>query len=205
MEFLALIEQSSLAVWLRESPTVFAYATVLAVHTFGLALVVGLSTAVALRALGFAPGMALLPLGSLFPLMWVGFWLNAFTGVLLVTIDARLFLTMPTFYLKLLAIALAITSLRWLQTEVFEGRAPNGGVSAKGKRLAGATLLFWLVAITAGRVTAYDAYIGWETAAAVLVLGTLLLVGGHVGARMLRGSTRLERRTMSASRAAADM
>ncbi|MBI4484648.1 MAG: hypothetical protein HY655_01435 [Acidobacteria bacterium] len=48
MEFLALLEESSLAVWLRESPSVFAYATVLAVHTFGLALVVGLSTAVAL-------------------------------------------------------------------------------------------------------------------------------------------------------------
>ncbi|MBI3047791.1 MAG: hypothetical protein HYY76_05725 [Acidobacteria bacterium] len=199
MEFLAQIEQSGLAVWIRESPSIFAYATVLAIHTWGLALIVGLSAVVALRTLGFASGVAFLPLGSFFPLMWVGFWLNAVSGVLLLMIDARLFLTMPTFYIKLLAIALAITSLRLLRNEVLgEGSGAGKTVaSAKGKALAGATLLFWLVGVTAGRVTAYDAYIGWETAGAVLVLGTLLLLGGQFGARVLRGGGRAERATMS--------
>lgn len=200
MELLAQIEQSGLATWIRESPSIFAYATVLAVHTFGLALIVGLSAAVALRTLGFAPGVALAPMGRFFPLMWVGFWLNAVSGVLLLMIDARLFLTMPTFYIKLAAIGLAIASVRLLRNEVVNERMADGNAVAtvKGKLLAGATLLFWLVAITAGRVTAYDAYIGRETAGAVLVLGTLLLLAGQVGGRLLRRGTPAEGPTMSA-------
>ncbi|OFW06205.1 MAG: hypothetical protein A3I61_18745 [Acidobacteria bacterium RIFCSPLOWO2_02_FULL_68_18] len=200
MDFLAAIEESGLATWVRESPSIFAYATVLAIHTFGLALIVGLSGAVGLRTLGFAPGVSLSALGRFFPLMWVGFWLNFASGLVLVAIDARVFLTMPTFYIKMLAIALALTTLRLLRKEVVGPEGTDDATataSAKGKLLAGALLLFWLTAVTSGRVTAYDAYIGRQTAGAVLVLGVLLLLGGQIGARVLRGGTGNERSTMS--------
>ena len=44
------------------------------------------------------------------PVMWFGFWLNAISGVLLLIGYPTKALTNPVFYLKLLFIALAVTS-----------------------------------------------------------------------------------------------
>ena len=41
-DLLASIEGSALAVWTRESTSIWAYPTILTLHTFGLAIVVGL-------------------------------------------------------------------------------------------------------------------------------------------------------------------
>ena len=60
------------ATWVREAPTIFAYGTVLAAHTFGMILVVGISLAVALRTLGVASDLPIEPLRKYVPLMWVG-------------------------------------------------------------------------------------------------------------------------------------
>ncbi len=79
-EVLEAIENSGFATWVREAPTVLAYSTVLAFHTFGMAFLVGLSGMIALRALGFARALPLAPMGKFFPLIFVGFWVNAATG-----------------------------------------------------------------------------------------------------------------------------
>ena len=41
-EFLEAVENSGFSTWVREAPTVLAYSTVLALHTFGMAFLVGL-------------------------------------------------------------------------------------------------------------------------------------------------------------------
>jgi hypothetical protein len=41
-----------------------------------------------------------------------------------------------------------------------------------------------MVAISAGRVTAYLPLTGWKTAAAVLILMAVLLVGGYIAVRL---------------------
>ncbi len=50
------IENSAYAIWVRESPSIFAYTTILSLHAIGLAIIVGINTVVALRLLGFVPG-----------------------------------------------------------------------------------------------------------------------------------------------------
>lgn len=87
MELLAALEDSAFAIWLREATTIWAYPTVLTLHTAGLAVLVGANAAVDLRFLGFGRQIALAHMERFFPAMWLGFWLNAITGVMLFTTD----------------------------------------------------------------------------------------------------------------------
>jgi hypothetical protein len=186
MELLEFLENNSFAVWLSETPSVFAYPTVLVFHTFGMAFLAGTSSAIALRLLGFASGVPLAPLRKFFPVMWLGLAMSAMSGALLLMIDATRFLTMPTFYIKILAIVAAVTIMCLLRTSVFSDRASAdaGPVPRKYQVLAGAVLISWTVAVGAGRVTAYLPLTGWKTAAAVLVLAAVLLAGRHIALRL---------------------
>jgi hypothetical protein len=80
MELLASIENSGFATWVREAPSVLAYPTVLALHTFGMAFLVGTNAAIDLRILGVAPGLPLAPMERFFRVMLLGFWVNAVSG-----------------------------------------------------------------------------------------------------------------------------
>ena len=119
--------------------------------------------------------------------MWLAFWVNAVSGVVLLSLDARKFFTSPDFYIKMLAIAVAARSLRLLQTNVFRDPASldTRPVPMKGKILAGTILTAWAVAITAGRLTAYDGFIQRQTAVAVLVLSVVILVARYIAAHLL--------------------
>lgn len=185
-EVLEAIENSGFSTWVREAPTVLAYSTVLAFHTFGMAFLVGLSGMIALRALGFARGLPLAPMGKFFPLIFVGFWVNAATGVVLTMLAARSLLSNPDFYVKLAAIAGAIVSLRMLRAGLFgEGvKLDTGPVPLKTRIVAVAMLLFWAVAVTAGRFTAYSWYVRKQSAVAVLIAAFLMLFVRHVAARV---------------------
>jgi len=179
MELLHFLENNGLAIWLRESPSILAYPTLLAFHTFGMAFLVGTSVAIALRLLGFASSVPLAPLRKFFPVMWLGFAISFVSGTLLLILEAERFLAMPAFYIKLSGIAAALIIMRVLLAGVLSVQTvvDPGPVPRKARVLAGAALISWTVAITAGRVTAYLPFVGWQTAAAVLVLTAVLLVG----------------------------
>ena len=181
MEFLSFFENSSLAIWLRESPSVLAYPTLLAFHTFGMAFVVGTSSAIALRLLGIASGIPLAPLRKFYPVMQIAFGVSLVSGALLLMLDAVLFLTMPAFYIKLTGIVAALTILRVLYAGVLSDKANvgTGPVPRQAQILAGALLTSWMGTVTAGRGTAYAPDIGWQSAAAVLILLCVLLTGRY--------------------------
>jgi hypothetical protein len=83
MGFLIWLESTSLSVWMRESPSLWAFPFVLYLHTLGLALLAGLSTALAVWVL-MSPGEVPPPrMRQFFPLMWLGFFINTLSGVLL--------------------------------------------------------------------------------------------------------------------------
>src|SRR3954467_9594795 len=107
-EFLDSIENSGFASYIRETPSVLGYSTILALHTFGMAFLVGLSGVIALRVLGVFPELPLKPLARFFPLILAGFWLNAATGVVLTMLAVRSLAVNPDFYIKLAAIVCAI-------------------------------------------------------------------------------------------------
>ena len=167
MEFLAWVEQTGFSVWIRESPSVWAYPTILFLHTLGLALLVGASMVIDLRVLGFSSSLPLEPFKRFLPVLWLGFWVNAVSGVLLVMIDATRLLSNPLFYIKLGFIGLAIVCGRLIANRVFPHwpSADGGIVQTCSWVLAGASLLFWIAAITAGRLTAYLFTAGDLTAA----------------------------------------
>ena len=156
MEYLKWLENTGFSTWVRESPSIFAFPTVLLLHTIGMALCVGVNAGIDLRILGFAPGIRLAPLEKLLPILWLGFTINAITGTILVMQDASTKLRNPDFFMKMLFIALALVILRMTQKRVFrDPMIEKGKFSANAKMLAVLSLFFWLAAITAGRLLAY--------------------------------------------------
>ena len=154
--FLRAIEDSSFSTWMRESDSPFAFYFVLLFHTFGLALLVGANGLVDLRLLGFFRTMPLAPLKRFFGIMWLGFWINATTGVLLLISYPTKALTNPIFYAKLTIIGSAIWILTRLQKEVFaDTSVAEADMMARGATLAKWSLVLWLGAISAGRLLAY--------------------------------------------------
>ncbi len=157
MAFLVAIEQSALGVWIRETPSVFAFPFILFLHTLGLGIVVGVNVAINVWALGFAKRYPIGPLQQLMPVMWIGFAINAVSGVLLLVAYPAKALTNPIFYIKLGLIAVAVVALAWLGRQVFAGADP-GRVFEPGirvKSVAATTLALWAGTIATGRFLAY--------------------------------------------------
>ena len=119
MDLLKQLEHSGVVTWVHESTSIFAYPSILLLHTIGMALVVGIAAAIDLRILGFAPAIPLAPLERFLPVLWMGFWINAVTGTVLFTIDATAKATSPDFLIKMAFIALALIDLHLLRTRVF--------------------------------------------------------------------------------------
>ena len=154
--FLQAIEDTGFSTWLRESESPFAFYFILLIHTFGLALLVGANAVVDLRLLGVARAIPLAPLQRLFRVMWIGFAMNAVTGILLVLAYPTKSLTNPDFYIKLALIGLAIWVMQKLNTQVFQDSSlSEADMIAKGASLAKYSLFLWFGAITAGRLLAY--------------------------------------------------
>ena len=150
------LESTAFSMWMRESPSIFAFPAVLCLHAIGMAAVVGVQTCISLRILGIAPEIPLRELRRFLPLMWAGFWLNAASGVaLLIAYPTKAF-TNPVFYLKLFFIALALRLVTTIARYLVDD---PGRVAAPGRYdarwLAGAALACWAGAITSGRFLAY--------------------------------------------------
>ena len=148
-DILASIEGSALAVWTRESPSIWGYPTILTLHTFGLAIVVGANAVVDFRLLGIAPRIPVAALRPLFPVMWWAFALNFVTGVLLFMADATTKAGQRVFYVKLGLIAVALL-VAGMQSRGMD-RQPHLHL----RTLALLSLLVWTGAIVAGRLLAY--------------------------------------------------
>lgn len=155
MDFLMFLETTSLGTWVRESPSLWAWPTVLFCHSIGLATLVGINATVDLRVLGFASGIPLKPLGKMIPLMWFGFMLNAISGLMLVLASATTLLLNPTFYVKMAFILVAVITIWLLEKRVFTGDVDDKNLTTQSKVLAGVSLFCWTGALTAGRLIAY--------------------------------------------------
>ena len=153
---LTWLEGTALATWTRESPSIWAYPTVLTLHTFGLGAVVGMSIVIDLRLLGYARRIPLMSLSGLFRMIAWAFAVNAATGILLFMADATNKARQPILYIKLGLIALALwdTLLAKRLTEAGTGEG-DVGAAPRGRLVAASSLVLWAAAITAGRLMAY--------------------------------------------------
>src|SRR6266478_5036038 len=154
--FLVWLEATQFSIWMRESPSVFAFPAILSCHTVGMGLVAGINAALALRILGVAPGVPIHEMKRFFPVMWFGFWLNFVSGVVLLIAYPTKALTNPLFYLKLTLVGLAMASMQMLRNRVFADPSLNEAtMMTRGRIFAIWALVFWVAAVTAGRLLAY--------------------------------------------------
>ena len=155
MEFLGSVEGSAFSTWLRESSSIWAYPTVLTLHTVGLAVLVGANWALDLRVLGLARAIPLDALASSFRIMWIGFWINAVSGVMLFAADATTKGTTTLFMGKLALITAAVAAMVAIKRLLYGRKARARGATRSAKVLAAASLVLWVGAIAAGRLMAY--------------------------------------------------
>jgi hypothetical protein len=154
--FFIWLERTDLSVWIRETPSLLGFPFILYLHTLGLALLAGVATAMALWLLTFADRYPTAPLRRLFPIMWLGFGINAVSGVLLLIAYPAKALTNPVFYIKLVAVFAAVVILQWLD-RVFAAPAASQAqpMSSAVKLSAGTLLALWCTATVTGRLLAY--------------------------------------------------
>jgi hypothetical protein len=150
------IETTALSIWLRESPSLWAFPFVLILHTVGLAFLVGSNVLLDVRVLGLARGVPLRTLERYGVVMWSGFWLNAVSGVLLLIAYPTKALTNPLFFVKLALIAIGLGMWTKLRARLSALPVPEAPVlPPRLKARAAASLICWGAGITAGRLLAY--------------------------------------------------
>lgn len=155
-EILASIEQSGFSTWLRESGSIWAYPTVLTLHTIGLGVLVGGHWVISLRLLGQGRDVPLAIFAGLFKYMWAGFWINLLTGVLLLGADATTKATQAVFFIKMGFVIVGVVLVAVMRRTVYPGGLPiTDTVPAAGRRLAWSSIAVWCAAIVAGRLMAY--------------------------------------------------
>ncbi len=154
-EWLTVLERTGLATWLRESGSIWAYPTVLTLHTTGMGVLVGANWVLDLRLLGVGAAVPVGALKRLFPIMWAGFWLNLVTGLLLFAADATTKGTTRVFFIKIALVVIAVVVAVLMKRLTYvRGEAPPV-VPFAARVCAVLSILLWLGAITAGRLMAY--------------------------------------------------
>ena len=170
MSWFIWAEQTALSVWVREEPSLWGFPFILYLHTLGLSLLAGLSVGLDLWLLMLATRVPRVSVAGLYRLMWIGFGINAVSGVLLLSAYPAKALTNVVFYAKMAMIVLALIALESLRKEVFVGAQAGTPLrlSSRARLLAIASLLLWTGTIFTGRLLAYTHHILLATDSASL-------------------------------------
>jgi len=154
--FLEFLENLAFSQWVKNAPTIWAFPTILVLHTIGMGIVAGGSAMLSLMILGFWPAVPMKPFVRVFPYMWAAFWLNAVTGTMMLVADATTKLTTPDFYIKMACVFVGIFLMLRMQRRVFEDpQLDQAPLPGNAKLLAWGSLACWFGAILAGRLLAY--------------------------------------------------
>lgn len=157
MKFLRWLQESPFSSWVTMSD--YGFYVCLTGHAFGMAIVVGLTWLLAIRLWGFSKDEPLLAFKRLFGLTWLGFGLNAITGVMLFAANGERLIKNGPFQLKLASIAaggLAIWALwRSVEQDDLVASGASAVASQRTKMLALLACFMWALAIVAGRLIGY--------------------------------------------------
>ena len=155
MSLLASLAESDFSAWL--SISMLGFPTLIAVHSVGMAIVVGLSLIVSLYLCRVITGFdqALIP--RLLSLALWGFGVNLITGLLLFMTRGPEYLGSYMFLLKMLLVAVSATILVWLRYRFRRSAAGDAVLSSdRAARVLSLTSTgAFLGAVIAGRLIAY--------------------------------------------------
>jgi hypothetical protein len=154
---LTWLESTKLAVWLGESPSVWAFPMVITLHTTGMAVLVGASWVLDMRLLGVNRRVPLSSFRWVFPVVAIGLLVNVVTGVMLFIKNATTWGTAIPFLVKMSLVIASVATLVPLRSHVLRNDPDNevGGNLRNLRLLAIASILAWTGAVTAGRLLAY--------------------------------------------------
>ena len=147
-------ENNAFFIWLRESPSVWAYPMMFFLHTLGLIFTAGASVVVDARLLGAANELPVAPFARYFKAIWIGAGITVLSGVVMLGSDLQTKLTNRLFPWKMLLVVAAL-----VLTAILRRRVASAGVESRvslsSRALAAVSLLCWLGAIAAGKFAAY--------------------------------------------------
>ena len=149
------LQQSAFTDWFLGSPSIWAYPTVLTLHTVGMAILVGASFVINLRVLQVSGLIPLHRLQPLYRFVWIGFTINLVSGVILFITEAADRVADPVFGIKMASIAVALALGLVVKRRAIEPIDAPHAATVQTRSLAAAALGMWTVAIVAGRLMAY--------------------------------------------------
>ena len=151
MGFLAVIQESGLGIWLRESS--WGLFACLIVHTAGMGLIVGAAATTSLRVLGLLKAIPLSAMGQALSVLPPVAVAVVISGVLLVVAYPAKALTNPLFWIKILLVAVAAQLTVTLYRRLAEAGASQTPPGARV--MAAACLVLWPAGLVAGKFIEY--------------------------------------------------
>ncbi len=157
MGLLETLNNTALSVYMRES--LWGYPIALTLHAIGMGLLVGVVSIMDLRVLGVFRAIPFPGLNKWFPVILVGFLVNLCSGTMLYLSDPVNLIKNPAFVVKIILVFLGLIMLLVMRaTPAFKNIATMeagaiGGTPAR--TVAIVSLIIWISAVTAGRLTGY--------------------------------------------------
>jgi len=153
--FLAWLEATSLAEFIRVS--IVGYPAAIALHSIGLAVMVGPVLMLDLRLLGRFPDIPYESLSRILSVAWIGFLINFVSGVGLFAAQATSYVTNVPFLVKIALVLIGAISAAQQQAVIGREGATwhETGVPGSVKAVAIGSIIFWVGAIVTGRLIAY--------------------------------------------------
>jgi hypothetical protein len=155
-DFFFWVEGLGLSTFVRESNSIWGFPMFLFMHTLGLSIVAGGSAVISFALLGIWPrGARVSPLDRLYPLIWIAFLINLFTGVGLLMADMQVRAYNPDFWIKIALVIAGVVVLIRIRRQVLRNPQVDTVRPPATRMLAWASLFCWFGAIVAGRLIAY--------------------------------------------------
>lgn len=158
--FLDDLGSSALSVWLSTSMT--GAPTLIALHSVGMAVVVGLSLMITLRLYGLLDGLEARHLPRILTVAVWGFYLNLITGIGIFITRAPEYARSTTFLVKMLLVLVSAALLIWLRAHLRSARlsaddpsVADASADGVARTIAAAATTTWFAAVVAGRLIAY--------------------------------------------------
>jgi hypothetical protein len=155
MSILADLEATELSEWL--SISMLGFPTLIALHSVGMAVVVGLSLIVALRLNGLVAGIDGPLVARLLTIAAWGFVLNFLTGLALFITRGTDYITSAIFLVKMLLVIVSAIILFWLRERLdpADSMWKSAAADSLSRRLSLVAATTWFAAVVAGRLIAY--------------------------------------------------
>ncbi len=155
MEFLAYLEASAFSEWVLLS--MLGFPTLIALHSIGMAVAVGLSFMVALHLNQIFVGFKVQLIPRLLDIAILGFVLNLVTGVALFVARGPDYIRSSVFLIKMLLVLISAMILFWLRHRLTPARSVAEVAVADGiaRTMSFAATVTWFGAVVTGRLIAY--------------------------------------------------